>query len=142
MTGVTASANGWDTRVSGVGCAPDGCIAGNVLDDSIDPNSRWSCNAASVGVDFCELTLEFDAPHDLVQMDMALYKGDKRTRSVNVWVDGVIQQAIESSGTTTDLETYQVVAPGTTSVMLQAVGTNDNGWLSVTEVIIFFGALV
>ena len=72
VTGVTASANGWDTRVSGSGCAPNGCLPSNVLDKSIEPASRWSCTAV------CELTLEFDAPQDLVQMDMALYKGDER----------------------------------------------------------------
>ena len=142
VTGVMASANGWDTRISGVGCSPDGCIPENTLDDSIEPNSRWSCNAELAGVDFCELTLEFDTPHDLVQMDMALYKGDTRTRSVNVWVDGVLQQTIESSGTTTDFERYQLIASDAMTVTLQAVSTTDNGWLSVTEVIIFFGTLV
>ena len=78
VTGVTASANGWDTRVSGFGCAPNGCLPSNVLDNSIEPASRWSCKAALANIDVCELTLEFDAPQDLVQMDMALYKGDER----------------------------------------------------------------
>ena len=138
MTGITASANGWDTRVNGAGCAPNGCVPANVLDNSIDSKSRWSCKAASSNIDVCELTFKFDAPHNLVQMEMALYRGDKRTRSVNVWVNGVLQHTIESSGTTTDFETYELIASDATTVMLQAVGLRKNGWLSITEVSILY----
>lgn len=134
VTDVTASANGWDTRVGGSGCAPNGCLPSNVLDNSIEPASRWSCQAASAGIDVCELTLEFDAPQDLVQMDMAFYKGDERTRSVNVWVDGVLLNTITSSGETADYETYPLVAHQASIVVLQAVDLGNNGWLSITEV--------
>ncbi|CAN0283540.1 unnamed protein product [Ascophyllum nodosum] len=67
-------------------------------------------------------------------MEMALYKGNRRVRSVNVWVNGVLQHTIESSGTTTDFETYELIASDATTVMLQAVGLRKNGWLSITEV--------
>ena len=110
----------------------------NVLDNSIEPESRWSCKAASANIDVCELTLEFDAPNDIVQMKMALYKGNNRTRSVNVWGNGVLQHTIKSSGITTDFGTYQLVASGAMTVMLQEVGIDDNGWLSITEISIFY----
>ena len=132
ITGVSASANGYDTRDGGNGCFPSGCLPDNVLDDSIADDSRWSCNAELSGIDACELTLMFDEPQDIVQIYMALYKGDERTRSVNVWVDGVFTHTITSSGTTTGFETYDLIAPGATTVVLQ--GVDDSEWLSITEV--------
>ena len=109
-------------------------MPGNVLDDYITDVSRWSCKADVSEVDACELKLEFDEPQDIVQMKMALYKGDERTRSVNVWIDGVYTHTITSSGTTIDFETYDLIAPGAMTVVLQASGVEGNGWLSITEV--------
>ena len=84
------------------------------------------------GIDACELTIDFDEPQDVVRLKMALYEGDERTRSVNVWVDGVFTHTITSSGTTTGFETYDLIAPGATTVVLQ--GVDDSEWLSITEV--------
>ena len=134
VAGVSASANGWDTRVDGDGCSPSGCVPSNVLDGSFDDVSRWSCSAKVSDVDACELTLEFDEPQDIVRMRMAFYKGDERTRSLNVWVDGVYTHTIMSSGRTTGYETYDLIAPGAKTVVLQASGLQDSGWLSISEV--------
>ena len=134
VTGVSASANGWDTRVDGTGCPPSGCVPDNVLDNSIEDVSRWSCNAEVSDVSACELTLELDEPQDVVQIYMAYYKGDERTRSVNVWVDGVFQDTIASSGTTQGYEAYELIAPGATTVVLQEAALGDNEWLSITGV--------
>lgn len=65
---------------------------------------------------------------------MSLYKGDQRTRSVNVWVDGDLASTITSSGITTAYETYELNESHVTTITLQAVNTRDNGWLSVTRV--------
>lgn len=136
-TGITASANGWDTRTEGYGCAPSGCVADNVLDDSIEDVSRWSCKAEASGVEACELTLVFDEPQDILEIRIALYKGDQRSRSVNVLVDGNLVRTIASSGTTTAYEPYNLTATQATTIVLQAAGVEDNGWLSITGVSFF-----
>lgn len=59
-TGITATANGWDNKVEGYGCAPNGCVADNVLDHSIESMSRWSCKAEAWVDETCELALVFD----------------------------------------------------------------------------------
>ena len=135
VTGVTAFANTWDTRVDSSGCAPSGCVAENVLDDSLDPTSRWSCSGSlSASGGSCELTLEFEDPQDIVQISMALHRGDQRTRSVDVWVDGDPVATLVSSGRTLDFEPYELVAPQASIIMLRAAAVDDNGWLSITEV--------
>lgn len=134
VDGVTASANGWDTRTSGFGCAPSGCVASNAVDGSLDPASRWSCNSVVSNVNACELTLELDAPQDIEAINIALWKGNERTRTIDIWVDGELASTIESSGTTEDYERYALVAIEATTVVLQAVGVVDNGWLSILEV--------
>lgn len=84
--------------------------------------------------DACELTLTFDTPQDLSEMRVALWKGDQRTRSIDVLVDGALDGTFVSSGTTTDYETYDLVVAQVNEVVLQAVDIADNGWLSVTGV--------
>lgn len=134
MSGVAVSANGWDTRTEGFGCAPSGCVAANTVDDSIEPESRWSCKAEVSGVDACELTIAFDAPTDIVELRMAFYRGEERTRAINIWVDGEFTDIVQSSGTTTEYETYELTAEQAVSITLQAAGMEDNGWLSITGV--------
>ncbi|CAM9279989.1 unnamed protein product [Sphacelaria rigidula] len=85
--------------------------------------------------DACELTLTFDTPQDLSEMRVALWKGDQRTRSIDVLVDGALDGTFVSSGTTTDYETYDLVVAQVNEVVLQAVDIADNGWLSVTGVL-------
>lgn len=134
MTGVAATANSWDTRDSS-GCLPGGCVAKNVLDDSIAPASRWSCSESLTrNRGACWLTLQFDTPEDIVQMNMALHRGDERIRSVDVWVDNVFVAVFKSSGTTLDYEAYELIVPQASTIVLQAVDIADNGWISITEV--------
>ena len=134
MTGVTASANAWDTRVSGNGCPPSGCLPGNVLDGSTSPASRWSCSASLLSSsEVCELTLGFETPQEISQISMALHMGDERVRTFNVLVDGVLATTITSSGTTLDFEPYELIVSGATTVVLQA-GMPANSWFSITEV--------
>ena len=134
VTGVSTSANGWDTRVEGAGCPLRGCLPSNVLDDSIADVSRWSCKAEVSGVDACELALEFNQPQDIVKIYMAFYKGDERTRSVDVFVDGVLKNTILTSGTTRGYEAYELIAIGASTVVPSSAAVEDNGWLSISGV--------
>ena len=121
VTGVYTSTNGWDTRINVDDFRPSGSVPDNVLDDSIAGISRWSSNSDFSDVSACELTLELDEPWDIVQIYMALYEGDECTRSVNAWVDGVLQDTIASS------EAYELITSGATTVVLQEAAAEDNG---------------
>lgn len=109
-------------------------MASNAVDASLEPDSRWSCKAQVSGVDFCELTLVLDEPEDIAEVRIALWKGDVRIRAMNVFVDGEFMTTIQSSGQTDGYEPYKLSATQATTVMLRAVGTEDNGWLSITGV--------
>lgn len=135
VTGVTASANGWDTRTTGYGCAPSGCEPANVIDDSIEPDSRWSCRPSVSEVKACELTLVFDEPHDIFEIRMALWKGNQRNRTVDIWVDGSLSTTVQSSGSTLAYEAYELFATQATTIVLQEAGAENNVWLSITGVI-------
>lgn len=140
--GVSVSANAWDTRIEGWGCAPAGCVADNVLDDSLEPEARWSCrgNLFLPGAEFestddtsCMLTFKFDGPQDVKELRMALWKGEDRARAVNVWVDGVLATTLDASGATNELEAYELTAASASTVVLEYDGLASD-WISITEV--------
>lgn len=109
-------------------------MASNTVDASLEPDSRWSCKASVYEVDYCELTLTLDEPQDIAELRIALWKGHRRSRAMRVFVDGEFMGTIQSSGTTEGYEPYELTATGASTVMLQAVGDEDNGWLSITGV--------
>ena len=59
-------------------------------------------------------------------------KGDERTRTLNIYVDGVIVTTWTSSGTALDFETVTLGVTGT-SIDLRGV-LEDSEWLSIMEV--------
>lgn len=61
-----------------------------------------------------------------------MYKGDLRTRTMDIYVDGAMQTSWTSSGTTTDFENVELGVTGQT-VELRGV-LADSEWLSITEV--------
>lgn len=66
-----------------------------------------------------------------------MWRGDQRSRLVNILADGITLTTIESSGTTEGYEAYEVTATQVSTIVLQAAGTNDdtyNGWLSILDV--------
>lgn len=135
---VSASANSWDPRTAGNGCAPDACVASNAIDGSVEYDSRWSCKSTNAPeLEACELTVELSAPQDIKEIRVALWKGDERTRLINVLTDGVVVTTIESSGTTEGYEPYPLTATQVSTIVLQAAGSDDetyNGWLSILDV--------
>lgn len=61
-----------------------------------------------------------------------MYKGDTRTRTMDVYVDGVVQTTWTSSGTTTGFENIELGVSGH-AVELRGV-LADSEWLSILEV--------
>ncbi|MEP0661221.1 MAG: hypothetical protein ABJC87_18445 [Roseobacter sp.] len=131
-TGVTATANGWDLRRYGFGCFPDGCVPANVLNASIDDDSRWSCLPSRQEVEVCELIFDFDEPQNIFEIRMAMWKGNRRDRTIDIWVDGVWSTRAETSGVTLEYEVYELSATQASSVVLQQARLEDEVWLSIT----------
>ena len=134
VTGVTVSANGWDTRTTGWGCAPNGCVPANVLNASIESESRWSCRPSFSMIEVCELTFVLDEPQDIFEMRMAVWRGDRRNRTVNVWVDGALATTVKTSAATLEYEAYEVSATQATTIVLQEAGNEEDVWLSIMGV--------
>lgn len=106
----------------------------NVLDGSLDPDSRWACRPSFSLIDVCELTFAFDEPQDISEIRMAMFKGNQRTRTVNVLVDGVLATTAVTSANTFELEAYEVSAIQASTIVLQEAGPEEDVWLSITEV--------
>ena len=96
----------------------------------------------SSDVEVCELSLVFEEPQDIFELRMALFKGNQRTRTVSIWVDGVLSSTVETSGTTLEYEPYALEAMQATTIVLQGTGLEENVWLSITGVSFFTTILV
>lgn len=90
VTTVTAETNGYDARpgvASGdSGCMTDGCTAALTRDDDIeDEESRWSCKH-EITSDYakCWITFRFAEALELEYLQVAFWKADERTRSLEV----------------------------------------------------------
>lgn len=71
-----------------VGCGEDGCLpelAHDGVSDLSDVGSRWSC-AEDIVPDGgqCEIEFAFGSPQDIMDVRVAFWKGDERTRSLKV----------------------------------------------------------
>ena len=72
-------------------------------------------------------------PSDATSQQPALFRGDVRVRTVEVYVDGVLVTTWTSSGTTTDFESIDI--SGTSGTAIEIVGVLGNSeWLSIIEV--------
>lgn len=123
----------YDQRTSGAGCSPDGCTPAKTRDGDISTGSRWSCRYALENT-ACKITYYFEEPQDIVELKVAFYKGDQRSRSLEIKLNGETFDTITSSGATTDLETWTLNSDETASLTLEASGLGNNEWLSITEV--------
>lgn len=89
-TAVGVSANAYDTRPGegsgGAGCQEDGCTPALSRDGiSTGTESRWACAQKRVsdgGV--CEISFTFDDPQGIMDVQVAFYKGEERSRTVQV----------------------------------------------------------
>ena len=89
-TSVGVSANAYDTRPGAdsnmVGCWEDGC-ASELCRDGIsdDIESRWSCAQKIVPDEgLCEIEFTFSDAQDIKEVQVAFWKGDERSRTLEV----------------------------------------------------------
>ena len=89
-TTVTASANAYDERPGADsdsnGCFMDGCEPSLTRDGITDDvESRWSCAAKIVPGELeCAIDFIFEDPQDIKDVQVSFYKGDERSRSLQV----------------------------------------------------------
>lgn len=90
QTTVEVSANAYDTRpgLAGgdAGCGQDGCGPALTRDGvSDDGESRWSCSQSIVDSGKkCRIDFTFEEPQDIVDVQVAFWKGDDRSRTLEV----------------------------------------------------------
>lgn len=137
-TTVVVSANAYDERISDSGCAPDGCVAANTIDGSLD--TRWSCKESMLGGANCEITYEFGEPQDLDMIRIAFYKGVERARRLKIKINGFSFSEVESSGQIDGFENFVLGVSGASEVVLEALGLGSHDWISLTEVQCLRGA--
>ena len=88
-TTIGVSTNTFDTRVGealgGVGCGQDGCGPELTRDGSVDLESRWACaQKLNPGGGLCEIGFVFEDPQDIFEVEVAFFKGDERSRTLQV----------------------------------------------------------
>ncbi|CAN0059212.1 unnamed protein product [Ectocarpus fasciculatus] len=142
MTEVSVSATAHDTRPGSSsgddGCGEaggDGCAAANAHDDIIsDIESRWSCAKMLVPDEGpCQIEFSFAEPQDIVDIQVAFWKGNERTRTLDVYIDGELTHTHESYADST-FNTLGVTASEASTVMLESVDLLSDEWISLLEV--------
>ncbi|CAN0441059.1 unnamed protein product, partial [Ectocarpus sp. 12 AP-2014] len=89
---VTAVADLYDPSLSAEnGCDPSGCVAELTRDgDATSLESRWSCQPAlgDAGSE-CRITYGLGIQYQLSALNIAMYKGDERTRTLDISIDNL-----------------------------------------------------
>eukprot|EP00752_Nemacystus_decipiens_P006549 g5897.t1 len=129
---VTATADLYDLRLGDtVGCDPEGCTAALTRDGDLSEGSRWSCAPKLGGP--CTISYDLGAGYNLEELRLAMYKGNTRVRTVDIYVDGSLVTTWTSSGLTTDFEGIDL--SGAYGQLVTITGSNlaDSQWLSIVE---------
>ncbi|SFD21218.1 Por secretion system C-terminal sorting domain-containing protein [Chitinophaga sp. CF118] len=135
------SGNWWkpDTTVVTPACDPatassdDGNVATNVLDN--DFTTRWSASGDGQYIQFCLGTAS-----TVTGVDIAFYSGDTRRAlfDIQTSTDGsswtTVASGLQSSGTSTALESFTFTATTAKYVKIVGHGNSVNAWNSITEV--------
>ncbi|CAM9175809.1 unnamed protein product [Ectocarpus sp. 13 AM-2016] len=136
--GVTASA--YDDRpgegAGDVGCGEMGCLP-DLAHDGVgeeDTESRWSC-AEEIVPDGgqCEITFTFDSPQDITDVQVAFWKGDERTRTLKVKINGDKIGEYESYPGSA-FNSFGIQENGVHTVAMESVGIDRDDWISLLEV--------
>ncbi|CAM9640288.1 unnamed protein product [Scytosiphon promiscuus] len=139
-TTVSVSATAYDERPgqdSGDnGCGDDGCLPA-LAHDGIgedDIESRWSCSKQIVpGGGQCEIEFIFGSPQDIIDVEVVFWKGDERTRTLKVKVNGDIIGEYESHPGSVS-SSLGVQQNDVETVILESVGVDEDEWISLLEV--------
>eukprot|EP00903_Cladosiphon_okamuranus_P005790 g5737.t1 len=141
--GVTATGYderpGWSAGMNGCGeDGGDGCEAANSRDGiASEFESRWSCVPSLVeGGGPCQIEYTFAEPQDVVDIQIAFWKANERTRTLDVYINGEMAMTHESYAGPTFNE-LGVVADDVTTIMLESSGPTSSEWISLIEVLIF-----
>ncbi|CAM9368759.1 unnamed protein product, partial [Discosporangium mesarthrocarpum] len=109
------------------------CLPINSLD--LQPLTRWSCQEA-LGGEPCWIEYQLRDPTNIDNLNIAFYKGDERTRTLKVEIDGQEVTTITSSGTTSSFERFDLpsISMGAETLKLTAQNLGQGEWLSITDV--------
>ncbi|CAB1098072.1 unnamed protein product [Ectocarpus sp. CCAP 1310/34] len=140
ITAIAASATGFDERpgqASGDhGCGKYGCLPVLATDGITDDvESRWSC-AEDIVPDGgqCEIEFTFSHPQNLKQLQVDFWKGEERTRTLKVKINGEKFGEFDSHpGSVTSY--FDVIAYDVHTVTLESLGLDTDEWISLLEVI-------
>ncbi|CAN0376865.1 unnamed protein product [Pylaiella littoralis] len=144
-TEVSVSATAYDVRPGALGGEPgcgevggDGCAPANTRDGiSSESESRWSCAMELVEDEGpCVIEYTFGEPQDIMDIQVAFWKGDERTRTIDIHFDGVRIHNHESNAES-DFNTIGVSGTGVASVALESMDLLPSEWISILEVLIF-----
>ncbi|CAM9888203.1 unnamed protein product, partial [Ectocarpus fasciculatus] len=141
-TEVGVSATAHDVRPGSssgdVGCGEVGglgCTAANTRDGVFSEiESRWSCATSLVPDEGpCQIEFSFAEPQNIVDVQVAFWKGNERVRTLEVHVDGELTHTHESFADST-FNTLGVIASEASTVMLESVDLLSDEWISLIEV--------
>jgi endo-1,4-beta-D-glucanase Y len=121
------------TCVPATASSDDGNVAANVLDN--DLNTRWSASGDGQWVQLCLANSV-----SVTGVDIAFYSGNTRRAKFDIqlstngssWTNAATN--LQSSGTSTALETFNITAATAKYVRILGHGNNVNAWNSYTEV--------
>jgi hypothetical protein len=122
-----------------IASADDGNVPGNVLDN--DLNTRWSANGDGQWIQFCLANAA-----TVTGVQIAFYSGNTRTSTFDIltstngvnWSTAAAGRV--SSGTSLNLETFNITAVTAKYVRIVGHGNSVNAWNSYTEVVILSNA--
>ena len=109
----------------------DGNVPSNAIDGSLA--TRWS--GLGVGA---YITADLGSPHTVCSLSVAWYQGNLRTNFfvISASSDGVTYHNVysgNSTGTTTNLESYSFTPTTARTVRVTVNGNSVNNWASITE---------
>ena len=115
-----------------------GLVAANVIDDDLSAGSRWSSAAFPAAV-----TLDLGERFLIKNVGIAWHLGDQRTSSFSLEVSDngstftSLQSAMQSAGTTTSFERYDVTDTAARFVRITGTGNSDSNPFAVVEAALF-----
>eukprot|EP00904_Undaria_pinnatifida_P003012 jgi/Undpi1/12711/HiC_scaffold_6.g02379.m1 len=138
-TTVGVSANAYDVRPGqdsdDIGCNVDGCkpaLSRDGISDDIE--SRWSC-AQKIVPDggLCEIEFTFSNPQDIKEVQVAFWKGDERSRTLEASINGEIVGEFDSYPGST-FNALGIEGVGVSTLTLTSIGLPNDDWISLIEV--------